>query len=259
MTDINITQRIKYLTDKLEENPTDQKPLQDLVDKIFKELDQLEQEMNSLVTPSGTPTAPGRTCRDIHFEFPSLTDGWYWIDPNLGVPTDAFEVWCNMTVAGGETCVHPLSNSASADLSFWSKSDGRNDHWFSELPGGQKIRYADDIQLQFLRLLHTHASQEFTYRCQNSVGWFSSHSGSHELAISFMTANNNELPTGKFNQSEIEFDGCSFSQPDGFTKYRINTRRLAMLPLIDFKPRDYGASGQKFGFQAGPVCFRSTV
>ena len=32
--------------------------------------------------------------------------GWYWVDPNLGVPNDAIQVWCNIT-SGGKTCVYP--------------------------------------------------------------------------------------------------------------------------------------------------------
>ena len=37
--------------------------------------------------------------------------GWYWIDPNLGVATDAIEVWCNLSNGQGQTCVYPQSNS----------------------------------------------------------------------------------------------------------------------------------------------------
>ena len=34
--------------------------------------------------------------------------GKYWLDPNQGVPEDAFRAFCNFT-AGGQTCVQPIN------------------------------------------------------------------------------------------------------------------------------------------------------
>ncbi len=34
------------------------------------------------------------------------------------------------------------------------------------------------------------------------------------------------------------------------------SRRLNMLPIIDFMPMDYGQPHQAFGFEVGPVCFK---
>jgi collagen type V/XI/XXIV/XXVII alpha len=222
-------------------------------------LDELDAEVKNLLIPSGTSReAPGRTCRDIHFEHPHLPDGLYWIDPNLGVPNDAFQVWCNMSVGSGETCVRPQPKTSLVQPKFWAKKESKNEQWFSDLDGGRKIRYPEEIQLQFLRLLHTEASQQLIYFCQNSVGWFNSRSATHDLAISLMAANKKELRTSNFNQSDVEFDGCSGRNSDGFTRFNVKTKKLNLLPVIDIKPRDYGLPNQKFGFDAGPVCFRTS-
>jgi len=50
-------------------------PLDKMVDMIFNELDLLNTELKNLVTPGGTADSPGRTCRDIHYEYPLLEDG----------------------------------------------------------------------------------------------------------------------------------------------------------------------------------------
>lgn len=40
------------------------------------------------------------------------------------------------------------------------------------------------------------------------------------------------------------------------TILELQTKKLDLLPVVDFLPIDYGKSGQAFGFQMGPVCFR---
>jgi collagen type V/XI/XXIV/XXVII alpha len=43
---------------------------------------------------------------------------------------------------------------------------------------------------------------------------------------------------------------------EGKTIFDIRTKKSNQLPVIDFLPLDYGAEGQAFGFEVGPVCFR---
>jgi fibrillar collagen-like protein len=52
----------------------------------------------SVPEPPGTQINPGQSCLQIHTALPSAPDGVYWIGPN-GSP--AFEVYCDMTTAGG--------------------------------------------------------------------------------------------------------------------------------------------------------------
>lgn len=65
--------------------------------------------------------------------------GWYWIDPNLGMPYDAVYVYCNMS-NGGETCVFPDIHSSQMPNIPWRKEGDKTD-WYSNLRGGFKVRY----------------------------------------------------------------------------------------------------------------------
>lgn len=47
--------------------------------------------------------------------------GKYWIDPNIGCPSDAIEVFCNFT-AGGQTCLTPPSVTKVCMVSWGSHS-----------------------------------------------------------------------------------------------------------------------------------------
>ncbi len=42
---------------------------------------------------------------------------------------------------------------------------------------------------------------------------------------------------------------------NSFTIFHIQTRKLHRLPIVDFRPVDYGEPWQQFGFEVGPVCF----
>ena len=42
---------------------------------------------------------------------------------------------------------------------------------------------------------------------------------------------------------------------NGFTVFEVRSKKLTSLPIVSFMPGDYGNPWQKFGFEAGPVCF----
>jgi len=64
--------------------------------------------------------------------------GWYWIDPNLGMPDDAISVICNITNMG-ETCIFPDIHSSHMPSIPWRKEDNKTD-WYSHLRGGFRVR-----------------------------------------------------------------------------------------------------------------------
>lgn len=41
------------------------------------------------------------SCTQLRADIPSATNGAFWLDPNLGASTDAFQAWCDFTASGG--------------------------------------------------------------------------------------------------------------------------------------------------------------
>lgn len=63
--------------------------------------------------------------------------GWYWIDPNLGMPDDSIYVYCNMSAAG-ETCIFPDTHSSQMPNIPWRKEQNEGG-WYSTLRGGFRV------------------------------------------------------------------------------------------------------------------------
>jgi collagen type V/XI/XXIV/XXVII alpha len=63
--------------------------------------------------------------------------GWYWIDPNLGMPDDAIYVFCNMT-AGGETCLFPDIHASKMPNIPWRRANNEP-LYYSQLRGGFRV------------------------------------------------------------------------------------------------------------------------
>lgn len=149
------------------------------------------------------------------------------------------------------------------------------------------------VQLTFLKLLSAAAHQRFTYSCQNSVAWLDEAAGDYGRSIRFQGTNWEEL---SFNQTQaatvkVSHDGCrvrpwsrigmgalgwsgelsthscsnSPSMPSrgqlrkgqAKTLFEFSSSHAGFLPLWDVAAIDFGQMNQKFGFELGPICFRS--
>jgi collagen type V/XI/XXIV/XXVII alpha len=220
---------------------------------VYTDIYNMRIELEKIKKPIGTRNNPARTCQDLHYGHPQIKDGYYWIDPNLGMVDDAVKVYCNMS-AGGETCVNPDIHASRMPNIPWRKS---TEGWYSTLRGGFRISYDSlgPVQLTFLRLLSNEAYQNFTYTCINSAAWFDATTGSYSNAIKIQGDNEDEF-SHDINSPNILLDGCRAKQRESKTIFEIRTKKLGQLPLVDFYPKDYGKPHQAFGFEVGPVCFR---
>jgi len=220
---------------------------------VYTDIYNMRIELEKMKKPVGSRSSPARTCQDLHYGHPLVKDGFYWIDPNSGMPDDAVKVWCDMG-AGGETCVSPDVHASRMPNIPWRKSGGG---WYSTLRGGFRISYDSmgPVQLTFLRLLSSQAHQNFTYTCINSAAWYDSTTGNYNNAIKLQGDNEVEF-TAHENKPNVILDGCKAKRAEAKTVFEIKTEKLGQLPLVDFYPVDYGQQQQAFGFEVGPVCFK---
>lgn len=230
------------------------------MEEIFGSLNSLRLEIETMRYPLGTQDSPARTCQDLKLSQPNHQDGEYWIDPNQGCSRDSFKVFCNFT-AGGETCLYPSKSVETVKMNYWVKETPGS--WYSQFKTGSKFSYVDSngepvgvVQLGFLRLLSVQARQNLTYHCHRSVAWADrTANDSHQRALRFLGANEEELSYETSPYVKALVDGCSYRKGFDRTVLEVNTPQLEQLPLLDIKISDFGDINQQFGFDVGPVCF----
>ncbi len=101
---------------------------------VYTDVYSMRVELERMKKPLGTRNNPARACRDLWQGHPQLEDGYYWVDPNLGMVDDAIKVFCNMST--GETCVFPDVHASKMPNIPWRKS---REGWYSTLRGGFKV------------------------------------------------------------------------------------------------------------------------
>merc|ERR1740131_565202 len=199
---------------------------------VYTDIYNIKIELEKIKKPLGTRNSPARTCQDLHYGHPQMNDGFYWIDPNLGVTDDAVRVYCNMT-AGGETCVYPDVHASRMPNIPWRKS---HNGWYSTLRGGFRISYDSlgPVQMTFLRLMSRQAYQNFTYTCLNSAAWYDQAMATYDNAIK-LQGENEAIFSAKGNQPNILLDDCKSktSNKESKTIFEVRTTKLGQLPLVD--------------------------
>ncbi|KAG8328921.1 Collagen alpha-2(V) chain, partial [Homalodisca vitripennis] len=221
---------------------------------LQKAYQQLKASFERFKKPDGSKSAPAKTCRDLSVAYPTLANGEYWLDPNEGDIKDAILVYCDME--NKLTCLLPQP-AASPQISHVGREQ---ELWLSEIKPGFKINYkADSNQIGFLQLLSSSASQNLTYHCRNSVGYFDLQHKTYRRGLKLLGWNDAEItPRGniKFRYTVTE-DECRARKPEwGRTTISYSTDKSLRLPITDIALRDIGKSDQSFWLEIGMACFK---
>lgn len=105
------------------------------------------------------------SCLDIINGYPSSTSGVYWIDPNLGDTSDAYQVYCNMDIDGGGWVL--MTN-------FISSLDGGSTPYSTALHGNAIDSFADLDAAGWSRYLTTIDTSGYTRVSGYSQMYYSS-------------------------------------------------------------------------------------
>lgn len=175
------------------------------IEILTKAYAQLKSSIEKIVKPTGEKHSPAKTCKELHLANPHLKSGDYWIDPNDGDKRDAILVHCDMLRKA--TCVKSQPNR-SENIHYVGEE---KEIWLGDAHNGMKITYkADSIQLSHLQMLSTHATQNVTYHCKNSVAYRDNGKNSYRRALKFLAWNDAELVAKGSHHLRYEAleDGC---------------------------------------------------
>lgn len=124
--------------------------------------------------PNGTFTMPAKTCKDLKVDYPNLTTGNYWIDPNGGCRDDAVYVKCIFDER--KTCLTPRTPIVlqSYEMGQFKKSELYK-YKLRELLSRRESDidvnlngYCKDSQINFLQLESMYARQEVIVDCKDA-------------------------------------------------------------------------------------------
>lgn len=144
--------------------------------EMYKDIYNMKEMLDYLIKPDGSKDYPSRTCMDLQYGNPKFESGWFWIDPNGGLPHDAIYVYCKKNHNGVEdiveSCVFPDEPTAEVPNTQW-RTASPEVLWFSDMIGGSKITYETNTlpQINFLKISSNRGYQNFTIVCQNSLGF----------------------------------------------------------------------------------------
>ena len=191
-------------------------------------------------TPGKTQATSGLVCKQLYDTGCAMSSGQYWINPDGGSTTNAFEVYCDMTTqAGGWTKIE-----YSADFPHIQHFNGDRNSWLRS----NFTLNLSTTQINNIRAVSTEGRQRYVSSCQGVVQYLFG-ARDYSDAFGFRFQNDDETVFGqqryKNTNITVTQDGCVVNNSTlQFTIFEINDIRV---PVINVHSRDNGSNGDKFG------------
>jgi hypothetical protein len=194
--------------------------------------------------PGKTKETAGTTCKTLlEDECVFNKSGMYWINPDEGDTSNAFEVYCDMETDGGGWTRLDYVSSLTYKSQFPGQGDGSR--WIQN----NFVLALTDTQINNIRAQSTQGKQRFHVVCSRVVAYKFAARNNYNYAFGFRfhdgstTANSQQ--TYPNTSITVKYDGCRLNDStQRAVDFNIADRRV---PVINVKSKDNGASNEKFG------------
>jgi len=192
-------------------------------------------------TPGKAQNTAGITCKQLFNTGCATTDGTYWINPNAGTTSDAFQVYCDMGDGGwtrldyAADLPHQKYFPSSPDTRRWLN----NNFTFT----------LTDTQINNIRSQSTEGKQTYRGTCDGVIHYrFQTNNYIYSFGFRFHDGSDTApfgLATYAGTNITVTEDGCRTNNSSSLdTVFKINDIRV---PVLNVNSRDNGDNSEMFG------------